>query len=146
MPITLQNSKALILGYGRIGKVLSKKLHGIGAKVHVAARKHHDLAWIETMGYIPIRMPEISTYLNTFDVIFNTVPHIILDSKELQGIRKDSLIIDLASKPGGVNFERAKEIGLKTIWALSLPGKVAPITTAKYMKDTIYNILNDSGL
>jgi len=146
MPITLHNSKALVLGYGRIGKVLSKMLHGIGAKVHVAARKYQDLAQIEAMGYIPIRMPEVSTYLNTFDVIFNTVPHVIIDSKELQGIRKDSLIIDLASKPGGINFEKAKDLGVKTIWALSLPGKVAPVTAAKYMKDTIYNILNDSGL
>lgn len=143
LPITLHNSKILILGYGRIGKVLSKMLQGIGAKVSVAARKYSDLAWIETSGYLPIRMSEISNYLNNFDVIFNTVPHIILDVKELESIKKDALIIDLASKPGGINFEKAKEVGLKTIWALSLPGKVAPVSAAKYMKDTIYNIISE---
>ncbi|MGE5328655.1 MAG: NAD(P)-dependent oxidoreductase, partial [Deltaproteobacteria bacterium] len=143
MPITLHDSKALVLGYGRIGKVLSKMLHGIGAKVYVAARKYSDLAWIEANGYTPIRMSDFSVWLNEFDVIFNTVPHVILDAKELQNIKMNALIVDLASKPGGINFEKAKEIGLKAIWALSLPGKVAPVTAAKYIKDTIYNIISE---
>lgn len=145
LPITIHNSKALILGYGRIGKVLSKMLHGIGAKVYVAARKYSDLAWIESIGYRPVKMPEVSTLIDSFDIIFNTVPHIILDSTELELINKECLIIDLASKPGGVNFEKAKEIGLKTIWALSLPGKVAPVSAARFIKDTVYNILNEMG-
>jgi len=145
MPTTLHDSKVLVMGYGRIGKVLSKMLHGMGAKVYAAARKYSDLAWIETMGYVPIRTSEISTYLDTFDVIFNTIPHVVLEAKELRNVRKDSLIIDLASKPGGINFEKAKELGVKTIWALSLPGKVAPVSAARYMKDTIYNILNEEG-
>ncbi|MGE5328343.1 MAG: hypothetical protein ACM3KR_02400 [Deltaproteobacteria bacterium] len=78
-------------------------LHGIGAKVYVAVRKYSDLAWIEANGYTPIIMSDFSVWLNKFDVIFNTVPHVILDAKELQNIKMNALIVDLASKPGGIN-------------------------------------------
>jgi dipicolinate synthase subunit A len=53
------------------------------------------------------------------------------------------LVIDLASKPGGVDFEYAQYKGIKTIHALSLPGKVAPVTTAMYMETVIYNIIKE---
>jgi len=64
----------------------------------------------------------------------------------LRKVNKDCLLIDLASKPGGIDFEKAKEMGLKTIWALSLPGKVAPVTAAKFIKDTISNIIDELGV
>ena len=53
------------------------------------------------------------------------------------------MIIDLASNPGGVDNEAAKERGIKSIWALALPGKVSPSTTADIIKDTIYNVLKE---
>jgi len=146
MPITLHDSNALVLGFGRIGKMLSKMLKGIGAQVFVEARKYSDIAWIKGYGYIPVNLNELGNYLSKMDVIFNTVPHIILDNEMLSKIRKDTIIIDLASKPGGVDFEKAKIAGLKAIWALSLPGKVAPITAAKFIKETINNILEELGV
>ncbi|TYQ13234.1 UNVERIFIED_CONTAM: dipicolinate synthase subunit A [Acetivibrio alkalicellulosi] len=145
MPITLHASNAMILGYGRIGKILAKILDGIGANVYVEARKCSDLAWIRSYGYTPVPLNELNEKLNTADVVFNTIPHIILDDIALQKISKDCLIIDLASKPGGVDFEKAKELGLKVIWALSLPGKVAPVTAAKFIRDTINNIVDEMG-
>lgn len=146
MPITLHNSKALILGFGRIGKILAKMLLALGANVYVMARKYSDLAWIKSYGYKPVHINEIGNNLENMDAIFNTIPHVILDISMLGKIKKDSLIIDLASKPGGVDFEKAKDMGVKTIWALSLPGKVAPVTAAEFMKDTIYNIINELGV
>jgi dipicolinate synthase subunit A len=146
MPITLHDSNSLILGFGRIGKILSKMLKGIGAQVFVEARKYSDIAWIKGYGYTPVNLNELENYLSKMDVIFNTVPHIILDNEMLSKIRKDTIIIDLASKPGGVDFEKAKRAGLKAIWALSLPGKVAPITAAKFIKETINNILEELGV
>ncbi|MEN2777003.1 dipicolinate synthase subunit DpsA [Acetivibrio clariflavus] len=146
MPITLHNSNVLILGFGRIGKILAKMLLGIGSNVYVAARKYSDLAWIKGYGYNAVHINEIGNSLENMDVIFNTIPHVILDINMLQKVKKDSLIIDLASKPGGVDFEKAKDMGIKTIWALSLPGKVAPVTAAEFMKDTIYNIINELGV
>ncbi|NMB30227.1 MAG: dipicolinate synthase subunit DpsA, partial [Clostridiales bacterium] len=72
-------------------------------------------------------------------------PAMLFDEGKLAMIKKECLVIDLASKPGGVDFDMAKNMGIKTIWALSLPGKVAPITSGKIICDTILNILDERG-
>ncbi len=143
LPITLHGSRSLVLGVGRIGKVLAKMLHGIGSDVTCSARKHYDKAWIDCMGYHAIDTAEILPVIDQFDVIFNTIPVKILSSEVLSRVRHDSLVVDLASKPGGVDFEAAKERGLNVIWALSLPGKVAPATAGEIIKETIVNIMNE---
>ena len=142
-PITIRNSKCLVLGYGKVGKVLAHSLHALGAKTYVAARKYADLAFIESHGCHPLTMQETTTRLGEFDIIFNTVPALILDAEGLSKIPKSTLIIDLSSKPGGVDFEVAKELGLRVIWALSLPGRIAPVTAGIIIKDTITNILRE---
>jgi len=145
-PCTINKSKCLIVGYGRIGKVLSKLLLCLGADVTVSARKYSDLAWIEVNGGKAVHNNNIINVADSFDIIFNTVPTLILDEKILKRINPDCVIIDLASKPGGVDFEKAGDLGLKIIWALSLPGKVAPITSGEIIKDTIMNILEEEGV
>jgi len=142
-PITLHNSNIIVLGYGRIGKVLSKMLYGIGANVYVEARNYSDLAWIKNDGYTPIHLKELKTYLPRMNVVFNTIPQMILNKELLKSIDSDCLIIDLASKPGGVDLEAAKELELKAVSALGLPGKVAPVTAAMVIKNTIYNIIEE---
>ena len=135
--ITLHNSNCLILGFGRIGKILSKMLSGIGANVYCEARKQEDIAWINAYGYTPIHLSQLDKHLEKFDFVFNTIPHLILDKEKLKLIKKECLLIDLASKPGGIDFEEAKRLNLKTNWALALPGKVAPKTAASYIFDII---------
>ena len=143
---TLKNihgSNILVMGFGRIGKILSNMLKGLGAKVACEARKNSDLAWIKAYGYEPIPISNLKENLNRFDVIINTIPYIILDKDNLANVRKDALIIDVASNPGGVDREAVKEQKIKFIWALSLPGKVAPVTSAEFIKETLYNIVNE---
>lgn len=142
-PITLHGSKCLVMGYGKVGKVLARFLDGLGANTYVEARKYADLALIESHGCIPLTMKEAKTRINEFDVVFNTIPALVLTKDVLSGVNPNSLIIDLASKPGGVDFESARELGVKVIWALSLPGKVAPVTAGIIIKDTITNMLNE---
>lgn len=142
-PITLHGSKCLVMGYGKVGKVLASFLDGLGANTYVEARKYADLALIESHGCIPLTMKEAKTRINEFDVIFNTIPALVLTKDVLSGVNPNSLIIDLASKPGGVDFESARELGVKVIWALSLPGKVAPVTAGIIIKDTITNMLSE---
>ena len=81
-----------------------------------------------------------------FNFIFNTVPSLILDRKRLEAIGKDSLIIDLASLPGGVDDSAANELSVPLIHALSLPGKVAPKTAGKIIKNAVYNIIGEESL
>lgn len=135
--ITLHNSKCLILGFGRIGKILAKMLNGIGANVYCEARKPYDIAWIQSYGYNAIHLDELDNYLNKFDFIFNTIPYVVLDKNNLGLLSKDCLLIDLASKPGGIDFDEAHKYNLKTEWALALPGKVAPKTAASYIFDIV---------
>lgn len=67
----------------------------------------------------------------------------ILDQEHLLALSDHALIIDLASNPGGVDFDAASAMGRRVIHALSLPGKVAPITAGDMIKDTICNILEE---
>ena len=137
----IHGSNVLILGFGRIGKVLSKKLQGLSANVTCAARKPEDLAWINAYGYKSININDIGDELNNFDIIFNTVPHLILTKEKLKYLNKNCLLIELASKPGGIDRKEAENLNIKLVEALALPGKVAPTTTAEFMKEIIYETI-----
>lgn len=140
---TLCTSNVLVMGYGRIGKILSKMLDGLGCNVYVEARKEKDLAMVRAMGYNPVNLKDLDKYLKKFNVIFNTIPTVILDKNKLDCIDKKCSIIDLASNPGGLDFAYAKEIGLKVVWALALPSKVAPMSAAEYIKEAIDKIIEE---
>ncbi len=143
MPITLHGARALVLGYGRLGKLCAHRFQAMGAKVSVGARKWEDLAWAQAYGYETERIDQIDGWLCTFDLVVNTVPARILDGPRLSDLHENCLVIDLASKPGGVDMEKAARLGVKVVWALSLPGKVAPVTSGKIIRDTVYNILRE---
>ncbi len=144
LPITLHDSRCLIIGFGRIGKVLARDLQGLGAKVTVAARKCSDHAWVRACAYTAVGTAQLADVLPNMDVVFNTAPAMVLDERLLKKLSPKCLVIDLASKPGGVDFAAAQSIGVKTIWALSLPGKVAPVTSGQVIKDTVLNILEEA--
>lgn len=140
---TIHGSNILIMGFGRVGKVLAKMLDGIGAKVSCEARKNADIAWIKAYGYNPIHLSELENELGNYDIIINTIPFQILDENRLKYVKKECTILDLSSNPGGVDRRAARNLGLKLIWALSLPGKVAPMTSAEFIKETLYHILKE---
>ncbi|MBQ8176449.1 MAG: dipicolinate synthase subunit DpsA [Oscillospiraceae bacterium] len=143
---TLSGRKILILGAGRIAKVLIDMLGGFHADVTVAARKCSDLAWARVYGCKAVHIGNMDDALSESEVIFNTVPAVLLDEKKLKLIDKGCLVIDLASKPGGVDFDTAGSLGIKAVWLLSLPGKVAPVTSGKIIAETIENILSERGV
>ena len=138
----LQGSKTLILGFGRVGKVVARKFASLNSHVTCAARKEEDFAWIETCGYEYININKLGVNLREYDIIINTPPTLILDRQRLQYVKKGCLIIDLASKPGGIDTKAIKELNINFEWALGLPGKVAPITAAKHIKEAVDDILN----
>ncbi len=146
IPRTIHNSKIFILGYGRIGRVLSRILHGFGAEVWVEARKYSDLSWIEACGYKPVHIRDFERYVTDMDVIINTVPYPLLTEEVLNKIHLDCYLLDLASKPGGINFAYAEKLGFKVDWALSIPGKIAPLTAAQIIKRTIDNVILEGGV
>ncbi len=143
-PFTIHGSKILVLGFGRIGKLLCDRFSALGAQVTAEARKVSDLAWIKSYGYIGVPLSALSETIGVYDIIINTIPSQILNWQLLKLVKDDTLIIDLASKPGGVNLDAATKLNKKVIWALSLPGAVAPVTAGLIIKETILNILDES--
>ena len=139
---TIYGSNCLVSGFGRIGKILSKTLGSMGANVTVSARKLEDLSFIHVLGYKPILTSKIKDY-NHHDIIFNTIPFLIFSEDILKRLDKDTLIIDLASLPGGIDFKSAKKLKIRAIHALALPGQVAPYTAGEIMKTTICNMIKE---
>lgn len=144
LPITIHGARVLITGYGRTGKLTAQRFAALGAKVTIAARSYEQLAWAKTSGLGTKHIGQLGNVLDSCDLIINTIPARVLGREELRCINSDTLIIDLASKPGGVDMEAAAQLGQKVIWALSLPGKVAPVTAGACIRDTVYNILCQS--
>lgn len=139
LPITLHGSRCLVVGYGRIGKALSARLHALHARVTVSARKPADRAAIESAG---LRADRTGSYLHDlaqYDCIFNTVPAPVLREEHLRALRPDCLLIDLASGSGGL-AENAPP-ALHYIHALGLPGRCAPKTAAEALKTMILRTL-----
>lgn len=143
--ITLFGSTCAVIGYGRIGKVLSRLLSGFGARVIATARKRGDLAWIEAEGFTARRTADLHEYIGEADVIFNTVPDNVITRREIVACKRSALIIDLASAPGRTDFAAAEQNGIKAISALSLPGKTAPVSAARIVKDTVTAIFREEG-
>lgn len=147
VPYTIHGARCLILGYGRVAKALAKTLSAVGAVVTVAARKPQDLAWIDVGGQIPLAISELmqgDTPLS-YDIVFNTIPEQIVGANLLARLPDDVLLLDLASAPGGFDHEWAKAHGYHVIWALSLPGKTAPVTAGRIIGQTISRILDEEG-
>lgn len=138
---TIHGSKILLLGYGRISRILSSYLKAMQAKVTICARKStaRTIACID--GLSVIGFDDLLNSLENFNVIINTVPAMVLTEKELYEIKKDTILIDLASKPGGIDFKSAEALNLKAIQALSLPGKYSPKAAAKYIEECIFNTI-----
>ncbi len=140
IPVTLSNSKVLITGFGRIGKILADILRGFGADITVMTRSINSKAWAKAMNFKVCSKSDIDS---SYNLIFNTAPFLIFDYDILKKLGNDTVLIDLASKPGGVDFKSAGELGIKAIWALGLPGKTAPVTAGEIVAETIENIISE---
>ena len=138
---TVADSRVMVVGFGRIGRALARLLKAMNARVTVCARSPRDFAEIKTLGYRCLNTTRLSEITKT-DIVFNTVPALIFDRKLLSRTDPETLIIDLSSLPGGVDFEAADNFGISALRALSLPGKCSPKTAGGIIKDTVINILS----
>ena len=140
----LFRSKILVIGYGRCGKILSNMLKGIGADVSITYRKKSDEAYISAYGCSPVDIRYFERHLSEYDFIFNTAPALILNKENLKRIRKDTVIIDIAQAPGGIDYSYARKLNLKALYCPGLPGRVAPYTAAEILKSAIIDIVLES--
>lgn len=140
---TLHGSNVMVLGFGRVAKVLASKLKGLDVKLFCAARSKKDLALINAMGYNVVDFKNLNDYISNMNIIFSTIPTMVLGESRLKILQQDCLIIDLSSSPGSVDYSVAKKLNINARLELAIPSKVAPKSAAKYMKDIIDNIINE---
>lgn len=140
-PITLHQSKCLVLGYGKCGQVLAAKLKALDAHVTVATRSSESLSLCKVRGLANFAIPKLKERIHKYQFIFNTIPYEILNGSIMKYINSDAIIIDIASAPGGLNYEMAKKLALNATLYLGIPGKVAPKTSAEILGNKILEII-----
>lgn len=141
----LDQGKALILGYGRIGRALAPRLKGLGMEVVVANRNLERLTQASRAGFSTVSWPTWQNAARSSSFIFNTAPHLLLDADVLAHLPQECVIIDLAATPGGTDFTRAEQLGIQAILASGLPGKYTPHFAGTVMAE-FYPLLIESAL
>ena len=141
---TLMGMDCLVLGFGRIGKLLCDRLHGLGAKVTATARRPADMAWIRAYGCEALEIGKLDGHLSGFRAVFNTVPSLVLDERLREQLPENCLCVDLASVQG-IDLVAAERRGMPQVWARSLPGRLVPLAAAEIIRDTVYQILEERG-
>lgn len=123
---TLDNTNVMVIGYGRVGKTLCYKLKQLNANVYAVDKDETELARAKTYGINAVNIKEININICKMDIVFNTVPSLILSKEKLILMSTETLIIDISSKPYGTDFVSAKRLGIKAIQYSGIPGKIAP--------------------
>ena len=126
-----------MLGYGRCGKVLSEKLKGLSAHVTVCGNNAVELAVAEAFGMDVLPLKELEGKIDGFEYIYNTIPALVLEGEVLKKVKKDALIIDIASGRGGLDYSEAQERQLNVLHCLGLPGKYAGEISAKRLSEYV---------
>src|SRR5574344_1200202 len=137
-PINVHQTHCLILGYGKCGKSIASRLKGLNAYTTVCARNPLQLADAYENGHQYCVLNDLSNDIGKYDFIFNTIPAMVLNRDILCNAKSDVTIIDIASKPGGTDFDACRHFGLNSHLCLSLPGKYSPKSSAHI----IYKCLN----
>ena len=142
LPITIHRSRVLLTGFGRVGQCTAQRFRAVGAHVTVGARSPAQLALAETMGFDCISLPSLPHTAMPFDLIINTVPSPVLTAPILEHL-KSPLLLELASPPGGFDRAAIHRFDLRLIDAQGLPGKVAPLSAARIIRNTLYQALDE---
>ncbi|AVQ98819.1 dipicolinic acid synthetase subunit A [Oceanobacillus iheyensis] len=139
---TVHGATITVLGFGRVGVTVARLFSAVGANVTVAVRKKAAFARLYELGIAAIDMSDLEQHASMTDIFINTIPAPVLTNSIILKMKQSGLIIDLASSPGGTDFNFAKQQGIHALHALGLPGKTAPKTAGRI----IATILQDELL
>lgn len=143
LPITIHGSNVIIIGFGRVGISLARVFKALGAIVTVTARRKAALARATEMACTAVLLDHWAEHAGLADLIINTVPALVIDDKIITKLAPQTVIIDLASAPGGTDFAAAKRQNIKAILAPGLPGLVAPKTAGAILAATLPKLIVD---
>ncbi|XEC97160.1 dipicolinate synthase subunit DpsA [Paenibacillus tarimensis] len=141
--ITIHGSEAIVLGLGRTGLTLARTLQSLGANVKTGVRRKEHYARAYEMGLKPFYTKDLLHHSANIDLLFNTIPTMIVTAQIIAKMPSRAVIIDLASKPGGTDFRFAEKRGIKALLAPGLPGIVAPKTAGRILADCLSRLIMD---
>lgn len=142
-PRNLHHSKCAVLGYGKCGRTITNYLKGTFCNVSVFSQEEDELALADTIADNTFFLCELERHVDEFDFIFNTIPAKVLTDNILHKMKNSVTIIDIASAPGGVDYEAAQKLGINASLCLGLPGKYSPYSCAKSIINVIKNNLKE---
>lgn len=134
---SIYGQKVLVTGYGCCGEKIAKLFSKLGAEVVVVARREVVRDQAQKDGFQAIGFENLSRALVDASTVINTVPSLVLTEDCIRRMPRGSLIIDIASKPGGTDFEAAKKYGVTAKLALGLPGIYTTSSSAMLLKNAI---------
>ncbi|MBH5316587.1 dipicolinate synthase subunit DpsA [Paenibacillus sp. GSMTC-2017] len=144
--ITIHGSESMVLGFGRTGFTMARALQGLGAKVKVGVRRSEHFARASEMGFEPFYISALLQNTGNIDLIFNTIPTMIVTAQIIANLPSRAVVIDLASRPGGTDFRFAEKRGIKAILAPGLPGIVAPKTAGRIIAECLSQLILDDTI
>lgn len=134
---TLWQSKVLVIGAGRVAKVLYDRLRHFGCNLTVSARKQSDFALLDAVGIKHIETSLVKTKAAEFDIIFNTIDVNLFGSDTK--FFDNTYLFDLSSKGC---FDKDCSFENKKIYKLpALPSKCAPKTSGKILAQTLMQFI-----
>lgn len=143
-PRNLYRSRCLVFGYGRCASILADRLKGMGASVTVAGRDASQLVRAHCLGYDICLLKELETVIGEFDFIFNTIPSLVLDAALAKQLQENAAVIDIASAPGGVDFQALERLNIRARLCPGLPGRYSPLSSAIILYEAVMEHIRDS--
>jgi dipicolinate synthase subunit A len=125
--VTVNDARVVVVGYGNIGSLLARRLRGLGAHVHVAARNPVQRAAAYADGASPLPLEALPALAPSLAMVFSTVPARVVGREVLERLPRGSLVLDIAPPPDHADLELAAELGHRAVWARGL-GRRAPVT------------------
>ena len=142
--VTVKGTKTLIIGFGNVASECARVFGALGSEITCAVRREEPAQKAAAAGFGSVLITPGRAFTEGFDIIINTAPALVIDETQLLSVKRGALIIDLASKPGGTDFDAAARLGVQAVHALALPGKYAPVSAGEYIADTADRILKET--
>lgn len=139
--VTIHQSKVIVLGFGRVGQTIARTFEGLGANVKVVANEEALRARAYEMRLDPYPVSDLKHIVEDADTIINTIPARVISAEVISRMPGHSLIIDIASSPGGTDFEFAEKRAIHAILTPGLPGLVAPKTAGIQLGSLLSTLL-----
>ena len=128
-----------ILGYGRLGRALSKLFSSIGINYNIYTQDYYEQAIAHLC---KCNVYDLDGDISTCDVLVNTIPAKTLSYEKLKTINNSCYILDLASF-ASIDSCDVNSLNLVYDNALGLPGKYSPQSAGEILGKAILRCMEN---